>query len=251
MAKSIHLSVILPAYNEETRLPDTLAHVNAYLVAQSFDAEVIVVDDGPTDGTAEIVRALAEGTKSLRLLQHPDGANHGKGAAVRRGMLAARGEYRLFMDADNSTTLEQVSSMWPWFDQNYDVVIGSRKTRGALIMVRQAWYKELAGRCGNLVIRSLAVPGIEDTQAGFKMFTRRSAEAIFPRQTIERWGYDIELLAIARQLGFRIREVPIVWINAPGSKVRMNAYLEVLSEVCRIRRNMKSGLYLQHRNNPE
>ena len=246
MAKTIHLSVILPAYNEEPRLPDTLTHVQNYLSAQAFESEVIVVDDGSTDGTARIVRGRSESMKSLRLLQHPDGANHGKGAAVRLGMLAALGTYRIFMDADNSTTLEQIAGLWPWFDQGYDVVIGSRKTRGAHIMVRQAWYKVLAGRCGNLVIRCLAVPGIEDTQAGFKMFTRRAAEAIFPRQTIERWGYDFELLAIARQLGFRIREVPIVWVNAPGSKVRFTAYLEVLSEVWRVRRNVRSGRYLHN-----
>jgi dolichyl-phosphate beta-glucosyltransferase len=247
MAKTVHLSVILPAYNEESRLSETLGHVDAYLTAQPFESEVIVVDDGSTDGTARIVRARSETMRSLRLLQHPDGANHGKGAAVRRGMLEALGTYRIFMDADNSTTLEQIAGLWPSFDQGYDVVIGSRRIRGARITVRQAWYKELAGRSGNLVIRSLAVPGIEDTQAGFKMFTRRSAEAIFPHQTIERWGYDIELLAIARQLGFRIREVPIVWVNAPGSKVRLTAYLEVLSEVWRIRRNIKSGLYLHNR----
>ncbi len=249
MEKTVHLSVILPAYNEESRLPETLGYVDAYLTAQPFDSEVIVVDDGSTDGTARIVRARSETKKSLRLLQHSDGANHGKGAAVRRGMLTALGTYRIFMDADNSTTLEQIAGLWPWFDQGYDVVIGSRRIRGARIMVPQAWYKELAGRCGNLVIRSLAVPGIEDTQAGFKMFTRRAAEAIFPQQTIERWGYDIELLAIARQLGFRIREVPIVWVNAPGSKVRLTAYLEVLSEVWRIRRNIKSGLYLENQHN--
>lgn len=245
VGKSVHLSVILPAYNEEARLPETLRQVDTYLTAQPFESEVIVVDDGSTDGTAQIVRSRLEAMKSLRLLQHPDSANHGKGAAVQRGMLAALGAYRIFMDADNSTTLQQIAALWPWFDQGYDIVIGSRKIRGARIMVRQAWYKELAGRCGNLIIRSLAVPGIEDTQAGFKMFTRRSSEAIFPLQTIERWGYDIELLAIARQLGFRIREVPIVWINAPGSKVRLAAYFEVLSEVLHIRRNVKAGIYLR------
>jgi dolichyl-phosphate beta-glucosyltransferase len=111
--------------------------------------------------------------------------------------------------------------------------------------VHQSWYKELAGRFGNLIIRCLVVPGIKDTQAGFKMFTSRAAEAVFRRQTIDRWGYDFELLAIARQLGYRIQEVPIVWINAFGSKVRLISYLEVLSEVWRVRRNIKSGVYLR------
>lgn len=245
MPKSVHLSVIIPAYNEEVRLPGTLRHVGAYLAAQPYESEVIVVDDGSNDETARAARACND-VKSLRLIQHPDRANHGKGAAVRLGMREAFGAYRIFMDADNSTTIDQIAGLWPCFDQGYDVVIGSRKMQGARIEVHQAWYKELAGRLGNLVIRGLAVPGIEDTQAGFKMFTSRSAEAIFPRQTIDRWGYDFELLAIARQLGYRIREFPIVWINAPGSKVRLGAYLEVLSEVWHVRRNVKSGVYLRN-----
>jgi dolichyl-phosphate beta-glucosyltransferase len=249
MPKSAHLSVILPAYNEESRLPGTLRHVGAYLAGQPYESEVIVVDDGSTDGTAQVVRACHT-VKSLRLIQHPDRANHGKGAAVRLGMREACGTYRIFMDADNSTTLDQIANLWPWLDQGFDVVIGSRKTRGARIEVHQAWYKEFAGSCGNLFIRLLAVPGIADTQAGFKIFTRRAAEDVFSRQTIDRWGYDIELLAIARQLGYRIHEVPIVWVNAPGSKVRFGAYLEVLSEVWRIRRNVKSGRYLQNQNRP-
>jgi dolichyl-phosphate beta-glucosyltransferase len=247
MPTSAHLSVILPAYNEESRLPETLRHVGAYLAEQPYEAEVVVVDDGSTDGTAQVVHACST-IASLRLIQHPDRANHGKGAAVRLGMLEARGMYRIFMDADNSTTLDQIDSFWPWLDQGFDVVIGSRKTSGARIEVHQAWYKEFAGSCGNLFIRLFAVPGIADTQAGFKIFTRRAAEDVFSRQTIERWGYDIELLAIARQLGYRIHEVPIVWVNAPGSKVRLRAYLEVLSEVWRVRHNVKSGRYLQNRN---
>ncbi len=237
-----HLSVIIPAYNEDSRLPETLKQVFAFLAGQPYNSEVLVVDDGSTDGTAGAVNAAARG--SLRLIQHPDGANHGKGATVRRGMLEAQGAFRIFMDADNSTTIDQIASFWPWFEQGYDVVIGSRKARGARVLVHQAWYKELAGRCGNSLIRALAVPGIADTQAGFKMFSRRAAETVFPRQTIDRWGYDIELLAIAQLMKFRIREVPVVWINAPGSKVRMNAYVQVLSEVWRIRRNLKSGVYL-------
>jgi dolichyl-phosphate beta-glucosyltransferase len=244
MPEVTHLSVIIPAYNEELRLPETLRSVGSYLDSQPYTSEVIVVDDGSVDGTAAVVRACTE-VKSLRLLQHADGANHGKGAAVRLGMLAAVGSYRVFMDADNSTTLDQIADFWPWSEQGYDIVIGSRKKQGARIEKRQARYKELAGSFGNLLIRWLAVPGIEDTQAGFKLFSAHAAEELFSRQTIERWGYDIELLAIAGQLGFRVREIPIVWINAPGSKVRLNSYFEVLAEVLHVRRNLKSGVYLR------
>jgi len=244
MPGKIRLSVVIPAFNEELRLPETLRQVGVFLSSTPFDSEVIVVDDGSTDATSHVVRACTD-VKSLRLISHPDGANHGKGAAVRRGVLEARGDFRIFMDADNSTTLDQIAGFWPWFDQGYDLVIGSRKKQGARIEVHQAWYKEMAGRCGNWIIRRFAVPGIEDTQAGFKMFTSRAAEAVFPRQTIDRWGYDFELLAIAGQLGYRVREVPIVWANAPGSKVRMGSYLEVLHEVLRVRRNLKNGIYLQ------
>ncbi len=244
MPNSVRLSVIIPAFNEELRLPETLRHIDSYLSTQPFESEVIVVDDGSTDGTAGVVRGCATGTP-VRLVEHTDRANHGKGAAVRRGMSAALGAYRIFMDADNSTTIDQIAGLWPWFEQGYDVVIGSRKKQGARIKVRQAWYKEYAGRLGNRVIRWLAVPGIEDTQAGFKMFTRQAAAAIFPRQTLDRWGYDIEILAMARQFGFRIQEVPIVWVNAPGSKVRLGSYLEVLHEVWIVRCNVKSGLYLR------
>ena len=236
------LSVIIPAYNEELRLPETLRQVGGYLAGQPYESEVLVVDDGSTDGTAAAADSGA-GIPSLRLIQHPDRANHGKGAAVTLGMLEARGDFRLFMDADNSTTLDQIAGFWPWFEKGYEVVVGSRKVRGARVVVHQAWYKELAGRWGNFLIRALAVPGISDTQAGFKMFSRRAAEAIFPRLTIARWGYDIEILAIARLLNLRVCEAPIVWVNAPGSKVRSSAYLQVIAEVWRIRRNLKSGVY--------
>jgi len=240
---SVHLSVVIPAYNEELRLPDTLRSVADYLSVQAYGSEIIVVDDGSEDGTAEVVRGMGGGKIPVRLCAHPDGANHGKGAAVKLGMMQAAGEYRLFMDADNSTTIEQIERFWPAFKEGCDVVIGSRKAPGAQIVVRQAWYKELAGRAGNLFIRFLAAPGISDTQAGFKTFTRRSAEEIFPRLTIDRWGYDFEVLAIARALHYRVCEIPIRWMNSPDSKVRTGSYLQVLGEVWHVHRNYKAGRY--------
>jgi dolichyl-phosphate beta-glucosyltransferase len=239
----LRLSVVIPAFNEAARLPRTLRDVDAYLAGVDYDAEILVVDDGSSDQTGSAVEREARISGRIRLLLHPDRANRGKGAAVRLGMMAARGRFRLFMDADNSTTIDQIGRFWPWFEQGFDIVIGSRNIRGSQIAVRQAWYKEMAGRSGNLLIRALVVPGVSDTQAGFKMFSSRSAEAVFPRLTVDRWGFDFEALAVARLHGFRIREVPIRWSNSPASKVRLGSYLEVLSEVWRVRRNMGRGLY--------
>jgi len=240
---SVRLSVVIPAYNEELRIPNTLRRSIAFLKSQPYSSEIIVVNDGSTDDTERVVQAQAGSFERLKLLNHPDRANHGKGAAVRLGMLAATGAFRLFMDADNSTTLDQVDNFWPWFDHGYDVVIGSRALKESVIGMRQNRLKEVAGRMGNWVIRRFAVPGVRDTQAGFKMLTGDKAAVIFPRSTIDRWGYDIEMLVIARAHGCRIAEIPITWINAEGSKVRASTYFEVLGEVFRIRRNLSAGLY--------
>lgn len=239
----VRLSIVIPAYNEERRLPRTLADVLEYARRQPYASEIIVVDDGSTDRTADVVRAQQPRVPNLRLVQHPDRVNHGKGAAVRRGMLAARGQFRLFMDADNSTTVDHMERFWPFFDEGYDIVIGSRAVAGARVAVHQARYKELAGNLGNFVIQSLAVPGIRDTQAGFKVFRERAVKDVFPRLTIDRWGFDIEILAVARRRGFRVKEAPITWINDPHSKVKLSSYFEVLGEVWRIRRNLRSGVY--------
>jgi dolichyl-phosphate beta-glucosyltransferase len=233
----------MPAYNEESRLPGTLRESIRYLRAQSYKSEIIVVDDGSSDRTAGIVRSLSSSVP-VTLLSHPDGGNHGKGASIRRGMLEAQGEYRLFMDADNSTKLDEVAGFWRWFELGYDVVVGSRALEESVIGKHQVKFKEIAGRIGNWVIRSLAVPGIHDTQAGFKMFTADRAEAIFGRLTIERWGADIEMIVIARFLGCLICEAPITWVNAVGSKVTIASYFQVLSEVMRIRRNLRAGMYM-------
>jgi dolichyl-phosphate beta-glucosyltransferase len=237
------LSVVVPAYNEETRLPGTLRQCIEYLKHQSYSSEIIVVNDGSTDATEQIVREQFSAGVPVSLLNHPDGANHGKGASIRLGMLKARGAYRLFMDADNSTTLNQVEGFWPLFSRGYSVVIGSRAIKGSVIGLHQAKYKEVAGRIGNWLIRTFAVPGISDTQAGFKMFAGPEAEKVFARQTVTGWGFDIEILAIARSLGFRVCEIPITWINDSGSKVTMGSYFEVLAEVWKIRKNLKAGIY--------
>lgn len=251
-ATDIHLSVVIPAYNEEKRLGKTLADVVAYLSRQGYRSELLVVNDGAKDRTADVVNAARErfrpasgaGLQRCELLEYPDKLNRGKGYAVRSGMLSSVGRYRLFMDADNSTTVDHVEQFFPYFkEERYDIVIGSRDTEGADVAVHQSWYKELAGNMGNLVIRSLVLPGIYDTQAGFKMFTGACVDDVFPRLTIDRWGFDIEILAVARRRKYRIKEAPITWVNDPESLVSGSAYLEVLGEVLTIRRNLWRGVY--------
>jgi glycosyltransferase involved in cell wall biosynthesis len=239
----MRLSVVIPAYNEARRLPQTLDDVLAYLGRQPYRAEVVVVDDGSTDETAQLARERSAPATEVRVLAHPDGRNHGKGAAVRRGMAAARGQYRVFMDADNSTTLSHIEAFWPWFEQGYDVVIGSRGIAGAHVVIHQPWYKELGGKVGNRIIRALAAPGINDTQAGFKMFSQRCIEDILPRLTIERWGFDVELIVASRCRGYRVKELPITWRNNFASTVPASAYLQVLGEVWRVRKQRAAGRY--------
>ena len=239
----MHLSVVIPAFNEEKRLPATLQKVVAYLNQRDYEAEVVVVDDGSTDRTADIVRACDAGKVAVRLTNHPDHSNRGKGATVRRGFAESKGRFRLFMDADNSTTIEEIEGFWPFFDEGYDVVIGSRDVAGADVVVHQSWHKELGGKIGNLVIQMLAAPGIMDTQAGFKMFTGACIEDLLPCLHIDRWGFDVELIAASRHRGFRLKEAPIRWVNSPDSKVPPGAYLQVLAEVWKVRRLRKAGAY--------
>ncbi|MEX1111839.1 MAG: dolichyl-phosphate beta-glucosyltransferase [Candidatus Andersenbacteria bacterium] len=242
MAKdSIFLSVVIPAYNEESRLPHTLKAVMAYLNKQDYTWEVAVVDDGSKDKTGDIVRATSITDKRVRLLQY--GKNRGKGYAVKYGMTHTTGEYRLFMDADNSTTIDHFAKFLPFFSEGYDAVIGSRDVEGADIAVHQAKWKEMLGDLGNLWIQFWAVPGIKDTQAGFKVFTAKASDDVFPRLTIDRWGFDVEALAVSRRLGYKILEQPIRWVNDPNSKVSTSAYIDVLKEVVQVRMNMWKGVY--------
>jgi dolichyl-phosphate beta-glucosyltransferase len=235
------LSVVIPAYNEELRLPQTLTAVVNYLKHQPYTWEVAVVNDGSTDRTVEIVENAANGDKRVRLLQYSN--NRGKGYAVRFGMLQVSGKYRLFMDADNSTTIDHFTKFLPELEAGTPVVIGSRSAKGAEIAVHQAWWKEFLGVLGNRWIRLWAVPGIQDTQAGFKVFAGEATKSVFPYLKIDRWGFDVEALAVARLRRYKIVERPIHWANDPNSKVRMLAYLEVLLEVVKIRWNIWRGVY--------
>lgn len=214
------LSLVIPAYNEALRIGPTLDHVMDYLARQDYDAEIIVVDDGSTDGTAGLVTPLlARARPAVRLVQQP--ANRGKGAAVRAGMEAAVGAYRAYYDADGSTPIRELDKVWPLFDAGCDIVAGSRAVPDADVEVRQAPHREMMGRLNNRLLRAIGVTRLRDTQCGFKVFTARAAQTVFPRQTIERFAFDAEILYIARKHGLRVHEMPVHWRNDPSSRVRL------------------------------
>lgn len=240
----IFLSVIIPAYNEANRLPATLAEVDKYLSNQSFSYEIIVVNDGSADNTAEVVRRLLQSVRNLKLIDQK--LNCGKGAVVRTGMLEAAGDLCLFMDADNSTAISEIEKILPFFSSDngsYDVVIGSRAVRGARMEPPQVFHKRIAGKLGNLFIQALLLRGIKDTQCGFKCFRREVARKIFSVAKINRWGFDAEILALAKELNYKIKEVPIYWVNHTQSHVRWSAYFQVLWEVIKIRWWLWGGAY--------
>ena len=228
-----YLSIIIPAYNEAKRLPQTLVDIDYRLQDVDFSYEIIVVDDGSKDATAEAAKKFSELIRNLRIITNEE--NKGKGGVVKQGMLEARGHIRLFTDADNSTSIEQFRKMLPYFKEGYDVVFGSRGIKGAKLEPPQPFYKRFLGNIGNLIIQILLLPGIKDTQCGFKAFTEEVAQKIFSLTRINRWAFDVEALALAKNLGYKIKEVPIIWKNDPESKVKLISYLQVLIEVLKIR----------------
>jgi glycosyltransferase involved in cell wall biosynthesis len=234
------LSLIIPAYNEEQRLPSTLTKVQAFLTDQSYESEVLVVENGSSDRTAAVAEEFAPGVQLLREPQR------GKGLAVRRGMLSASGDYRFICDADLSMPIEQVNRFLPPKLDEYDIAIASREASGA-VRYDEPVYRHWIGRAFNLLVKTLAVPGFQDTQCGFKCFTAEAAEALFPIQRIDGWTFDVELLFIARRLGYRVKEVPIDWYYFPGSRVRMlrDSWL-MLTDLFRVRSNWRRGLYQPH-----
>jgi len=228
-----YLSIIIPAYNEAKRLPQTLVDIDYRLQDVDFSYEIIVVDDGSKDATAEAAKKFSELIRNLRIITNEE--NKGKGGVVKQGMLEARGHIRLFTDADNSTSIEQFRKMLPYFKEGYDVVFGSRGIKGAKLEPPQPFYKRFLGNIGNLIIQILLLPGIKDTQCGFKAFTEEASQKIFSLTRINRWAFDVEALALAKNLGYKIKEIPIIWKNDPESKVKLLSYLQVLIEVLKIR----------------
>lgn len=240
------LSVVMPAFDEEARIGESLERLTRFLEAEGamWNAgggwEIVVADDGSTDGTAAIVDALTRAEPRVRrvAIEHA-----GKGAAVRAGMLAARGAYRYLCDADLSTPPEELVRFLPPALEDVDIAIGSREGLGAR-RIGEPWRRHAMGRVFNALVRALAVPGIADTQCGFKMFRAEAAELLFAKQTLPGFGFDVEVLALARRCGMVLREVPVTWHWRAGSKVRaLRDTWRMLRDVLAVRRNLRRGVY--------
>ena len=238
-AATVELSVVIPAYNEARRLPPTLERLRAFLDARGGTYEIVVVDDGSQDGTAEAARAA--GGSVTRVLVSP--RNRGKGHAVRQGMLAARGARRLMCDADLSTPIEQLALLEAPLDEGYDVAIGSRAISGAQVEVRQTGFRENAGRFFNLAVRLLALPDVRDTQCGFKLFSAAAAEGAFRVARLDGFAFDVEALFLARRQGRRMAEVPVVWRNDPASRVSFGKGARAFVEIAAVRWHALLGRY--------
>jgi glycosyltransferase involved in cell wall biosynthesis len=232
------ISIIIPAYNEEKRLPATLSKVKAYLAQTSWDfAEIVVVDDGSRDGTVGLASQAG-----ARVLRNP--GNRGKGYSVRHGMLKAQGDWMLFSDADLSTPIEELETLWCAVERaQAQAAIASRDLDRSLIGVRQPLFRELGGRFFNLVIRLVTGLPFHDTQCGFKLFQAAAAREIFQRQQVERFGFDVEILFIAQRLGYRTLEVPVRWNDVAGTKVSMWGGVTAFLDPLKVRWNGITGKY--------
>jgi dolichyl-phosphate beta-glucosyltransferase len=227
------ISIIIPAYNEEERLKISLDKLYQYLKSRDYDYEAIVVDDGSTDKTSETIleSALSKAGKVIFLTNRE---NKGKGFSVKQGILHSIGEYVLFSDADFSTPIEELDKLLDYVKNGYDIAIGSRSIKGANITVRQPFYREAMGKVFNFLVQIFVLKGIHDTQCGFKLFCGKCAKSIAEEIKIDRFGFDVEMLYLAQKKNYKIKEVPVTWINSPTSKVNpisdsFKMFLELLS----------------------
>ena len=240
-AEAPQWSIVIPAYNEAAVIAQTLQDIAIFLQARAWSAELLVVDDGSSDQTLERVREAMRAIPALRLLRTP---HQGKGAAVRTGMLAATGHWRVFLDADHSTRIDELPSCAEWLRRGEAVVIGSRKIAGARIHIRQPLLRELMGKTFTRFTNLLLTVRVSDITCGFKCFTREAAGDIFRRQRIDGWGFDAEILFLARRLGYSIKEVPVAWTNDPTTNVRLAGdALRSFKELLAIRLGSWRGWY--------
>jgi len=234
------LSLILPAHNEAKRLPQSLKQVQEFVQQQPYECEVLVVENASTDDTARIVESYQEKFPQLKMIRLEKG---GKGNAIRAGMLAAQGEYRFMADVDFSMPVDQINRFLPPNLHQAQVAIASREQPGSK-RIGEPFYRHLTGRIFNLIVRLLVLPGLQDTQCGFKCFRAEAAEKIFPKQTLEGWSFDVEVLTIARQFGYEVVEVPITWTYQAGSRMSiLSDSWKMFKDLLLIRSNQRKGLY--------
>ena len=237
---SSFLSIIIPAYNEENRLPNSLEQVFRFLDKQTYSSEVIVVENGSTDKTFEIASSFVQKHKNLRVIHNEQ---RGKGGAVLRGVREASGEYVFICDADLSMPIEEINKFLPPVLTDFDIAIGSREAPGS-VRYNEPYYRHLTGRVFNTLIRLMVLPKLQDTQCGFKCMRAEVARDIFRFQTLTGWAFDVELLYIAHRRGYRIREIPIHWHFNADSKVRvLRDSWRMFIDLLVIRRNTRRGLY--------
>lgn len=235
-----YLSIIIPAYNEENRLPATLQQIADFLASQDYQAEVLVVENGSNDRTIEVAQSFAQTHSNFKAISHPE---RGKGLAVQLGMLAAKGEYRFMCDADLSMPIQEINRFLPEKLTTADIAIGSREAPGA-VRFDEPIYRHIGGRLVNTMIRWMALPGLQDTQCGFKCFKADAAKDLFKYQTLSGLSFDIEILYIARLRGYHIVEVPIPWYFNPESKVSaVRDALRMFRDVLAIQKNARLGRY--------
>ncbi len=235
------MSIIIPANKEEERIHKAIDGIEKYYKTKDFVLEVLVVLDGTPDNTKEATEKFVDRVPNLRIIDRKE--NKGKGYTVKEGVQKAKGKFALFMDADNSTPITEVDKLLTYATKN-EVVIGSRYIEGGKLVIPQSFIRKLGGRMLNLIIRTIAVSGIRDTQCGFKLFEKKASEEIFKRQTFDRFSFDIELLAIARKLGYKIKEVGITWQDDPHSTVNpLKDGLKMIRDAYVVRKNMLAGKY--------
>ncbi len=241
-----YVSVVIPTYNEEARRKEMVAHLDSikkYFQQIGKNYEIIIVLDGPTDKTAELVKEYAKNDlENIRILDRKE--NKGKGYTVREGLLKARGKYKLFTDMDGATPINMLDKVFPELEKGADIVIGSRDLAGTDIKKHQPKWKELLGDAGNLMIQAVGgLWGLKDTQCGFKVFTELAVKDIIPRTTVDRWGLDFEILMIGKKLGYKIVEVPVEWIDSGESLVGISGYISTFKDLFKVKWNMIRGVY--------